>query len=163
MTEPLLRAATQISTVDGERPLTRASGFYFARDERLFLVTSGHVVLDEASKHFPSRVEIELHLDAVNLTRSTGWSMPLYRDGKSLWHQGADAGGDIDVAVLEIDRAALPDEVVLRAFTPEHLQASLDEVEVGSPLLIVVACRSGSRSTRKTSAARSTSCRRAKT
>ncbi|MES2957429.1 MAG: serine protease [Pseudomonadota bacterium] len=137
MTEPLLLSATQISTFEDERLLTRASGFFFARDERLFVVTSGHVVLDEASKHFPNRVEIELHLDAVNLTRSTGWSMPLYRDGKGLWHQGADAGGEIDVAVLEIDRTALPAEVVLRAFTPEHLQASLDEVEVGSPLLIV--------------------------
>jgi hypothetical protein len=137
MTEPLLLTATQISTFDGERLLTKASGFFFARDERLFLVTSRHVVLDEPSQHFPNRIEIELHLDAVNLTRSTGWSMPLYRDGKGLWHQGADAGGQVDVAVLEVDRAALPKSVVLRAFTPQHLQAALDEVEVGSQLLIV--------------------------
>jgi trypsin-like peptidase len=137
MTEPLLLSATQISTFEGERLLTRASGFYFARDDRLFMVTSGHVVLDEPSKHFPDRIEIELHLDAVNLTRSTGWSMPLYRDGKGLWHQGTDAGGEIDVAVLEIERTALPKEVVLRAFTPAHLQGSLDEIEVGSPLLVV--------------------------
>jgi len=137
MTEPLLLSATQISTYDGDLLLTRASGFYFSRAERLFLVTSGHVVLDEASKHFPSRIEIELHLDAVNLTRSTGWSMPLYRDGKSLWRQGADSGGEIDVAVLEIERAALPEGALFRAFTPEHLQDSLDEIEVGSPLLIV--------------------------
>jgi len=137
MTEPLLLSATQISTYDGDRLLTRASGFYFARKERLFLVTSGHVVHDEPSKHFPSHIEIELHLDAVNLTRSTGWSMPLYRDGKSLWRQGADSGGEIDVAVLEIERAALPEGALFRAFTPEHLQDSLDEIEVGSPLLIV--------------------------
>jgi hypothetical protein len=137
MTEPLLLTATQISTFDGERLLTKASGFFFARDERLFLVTSLHVVLDEPSQHFPNRIEIELHLDAVNLTRSTGWSMPLYRDGKSLWHQGEDAGGQIDVAVLEVDRAALTASVVLRAFTPQHLLAALDEVEVGTQLLIV--------------------------
>jgi hypothetical protein len=137
MTEPLLLTATQISTFDGERLLTKASGFFFARDERLFLVTSRHVVLDEPSQHFPDRIEIELHLDAVNLTRATGWSMPLYRAGKSLWHQGEDAGGQIDVAVLEVDRAALPESVVLRAFTPRHLLAALDEVEVGTQLLIV--------------------------
>jgi len=137
MTEPLLLTATQISTFDGERLLTKASGFFFARDERLFLVTSRHVVLDEPSKHFPNQIEIELHLDAVNLTQSTGWSMPLYRDGKSIWRQGEDSGGEIDVAVIEIDRAALPKSVLLRAFTPQHLQASLDEVEVGSQLLIV--------------------------
>jgi hypothetical protein len=41
------------------------------------------------------------------------------------------------VAVLELDRAALPKSAVLRAFTPAHLQHSLDEVEVGTSLLIV--------------------------
>jgi hypothetical protein len=137
MPEPLLLAATQISTFDGERLLTRATGFFFSRDEHLFVVTSRHVVLDEPSKHFPSRIEIELHVDAVNLTRSTGLSMPLYRDGMSLWRQGEDPSGEIDVAVLEVDRGALPQSVLLRAFTPEHLQDSLDEIEVGSALLIV--------------------------
>ena len=137
MTEPLLLSVTQISTYDGDRLLTRATGFFFARDERLFVVTSRHVVLDEPSKHFPDRLEIELHTSAANLTQSTGLSMLLYRDGKSIWRQGEDPAGEIDVAVIEIDRAALPDPVMLRAFTPAHLQDSLDELEVGSALLIV--------------------------
>jgi len=137
MTEPLLLTAAQISTFDGTRLLTKASGFFFARDERLFLVTSRHVVIDEPSKHFPNRIEIELHTDADNLTRSTGFSVLLYREGKSIWRQGRDPSGGIDVAVIELDRAALPPSVLLRAFTPAHLQASLDDIEVGSPLLIV--------------------------
>lgn len=137
MTEPLLLSVTQISTYDGDRLLTRATGFFFARDDRLFVVTSRHVVLDEPSKHFPDRLEVELHTSAANLTQSTGLSMLLYRDGKSIWHQGEDPAGEIDVAVIEVDRAALPATVLLRAFTPAHLQDSLDDVEVGSPLLIV--------------------------
>ncbi len=137
MIESILLTSTQISTFDGGRLLTRASGFFFSRDERLFLVTSRHVVIDEPSKHFPDRIEIELHIDEVNLTRSTGFSIPLYRDGKSVWRQGTDQGGEIDVAVIELERAALPDPIVLRAFTPEHLQTSLREVEVGTALLIV--------------------------
>ena len=137
MTEPLLLAATQVSTFLGERLLTRASGFFFARDERLYLVTSAHVVLDPAIEHLPDRIEIELHTDEVNLTRSTGFSLPLYHDGRSVWRQGRDSGGEIDVAVIEIDRGALPASTVLHAFTPAHLQAALDEVEVGTALLIV--------------------------
>lgn len=137
MIEPLLLSATQVSTFAGQRLLTRASGFYFARDERLFLVTSRHVLIDEPSDHRPDRIEIELHVDDVNLTRSTGFSMPLYRDGRALWHQGRDSGGPIDVAVLEIDRTVLPKAASLRAFTPAHLQNTFDEVEVGTPLLIV--------------------------
>jgi len=137
MTEPLLFTATQISTYDGDRLLTRASAFFFSRDERLFIVTSAHVMIDKASKHLPDRVEIELHTDAVNLTRSIGFSVPLYHDGRSLWREGRDSGGEIDVAVIEIEREKLPDGVVLRAFTPQHLQAKLRDIEVGSQLLIV--------------------------
>ena len=137
MTEPLLLAATQISTFDGERLLTRASGFYFARDERLFLVTSGHVVLDEPSKHFPDRIEIELHVDQNNLTESIGFSIPLYRNRKSVWREGLDSAGKIDVAVLELDRKALPATFVYSAFTPKHLPQDHDQVEIGSSLLII--------------------------
>ncbi len=137
MTEPLLLAATQVSTFLGERLLTRASGFFFARDERLFVVTSAHVVLDPAIEHLPDRIEIELHTDEVNLTRSTGFSLPLYHDGRSVWRQGRDSGGEIDVAVIEIERDKLPASVVMRAFTPQHLQDELDDVEVGTPLLVV--------------------------
>lgn len=137
MIEPLLLTATQISTFDGARLLTRASGFFFAREDRLFLVTSRHVLLDESSQHFPDRIEIELHVDSDNLTRSTGFSVLLYRAGKSIWRQGVDPAGEIDVAIIELERAALPATVVLRAFTPAHLQAALDDVEVGAPVLIV--------------------------
>lgn len=137
MIEPLLLTTARISTFDGERPLTGASGFFFEREGRLFLVTSRHVVIDEPSKHFPNRIEIELHTDANNLTHSTGLSVLLYRDGKSVWRQGNDTGGEIDVAVIELERAALPKSVVLRCFTPAHLQRSLQEVEVGASLLIV--------------------------
>lgn len=137
MIEPLLLTTARVSTFDGQHPLTGASGFFFERESRLFLVTSRHVMFDEPSNHFPNRVEIELHTDATDLTRSIGLSLLLYRDGKSVWRQGTDSGGEIDVAVIELERTALPPSVVLRSFTPTHLQGSLREVEVGTPVLIV--------------------------
>ncbi len=137
MIESLLLTTTRVSTFDGDRALTGASGFFFERDGRLFLVTSRHVVIDKPSKHFPNRIEIDLHTDEVNLTQSSVLSVMLYQDGKSVWRQGRDAGGEIDVAVIELDRAALPPTVLLRSFTPAHLQRSLQEVEVGSSLLVV--------------------------
>jgi len=61
MIESLLLTATRVSTFDGNRLLTGASGFFFERDARLFLVTSRHVMMDKPSNHFPNRIEIELH------------------------------------------------------------------------------------------------------
>ena len=62
--------------------------------------------------------------------------MLLYRDGKSVWRQGSDSGGEIDVAVIELDRAALPER---RACAPSRRRtcSPLDEVEVGTSLLVV--------------------------
>jgi S1-C subfamily serine protease len=137
MIEPLLLTTVRVSTFDGKRLLSCASGFFFEREGRLFLVTSRHVMIDAPSNHFPNRIEIELHTDDKDLRRSTGMSVLLHLDGRSVWHQANDAGGEIDVAVIELDRAALPQSVMLRCFTPAHLQRSLQEVEVGTSLLIV--------------------------
>jgi hypothetical protein len=135
--EPLLLSTARVSTFFGTQPLTGASGFFFERDQRLFFVTSRHVLIDRPTRHFPDRIEIELHTDAENLTQSVVLSVLLYRDGLSVWHEGSDAGGEIDVAAIELQRSALPPSVLLRCFRPEHLQGLLDEVEVGSSLLVV--------------------------
>ncbi len=137
MIETLLLTTTRISTFDNQAALTSASGFFFERDERLFLVTSRHVFIDEPSKHHPNRIEIDLHSDPENLTASTVLSALLYRDGKSVWRHGRDASGEIDVAVLELDRSAMPASTALECFTVDHLQRTFDEVEVGTSLLVV--------------------------
>ena len=137
MTEPLLLTTTRVSTFLGQQLLTAATGFFFSREERLFLVTSRHVLHDEPSGHFPDRIELVLHADAVDLTRTVLFSVLLYRDGRAAWRQGADSGGAVDVAVLELDRGMLPQALVLRAFEPRHLQLATAEVEVGASLRIV--------------------------
>jgi len=135
--ESILLTAANILTYEGQRALTNASGFFFERDDHLFLVTSRHVLSDEPGKHFPDRIEIELHTDAENLAKSTGFSIPLYRDGRAIWRQGTDTAGEIDVAVIELDREAIPGSTVYRAFTPAHLMREPDRVEVGMTLLVV--------------------------
>jgi hypothetical protein len=134
--DPLLLATARVSTFLGPLLQTNASGFFFERDGELYLVTSRHVVIDAPNKHLPDRIEIELHLDGVDLTRSTGFSIPLYADGKSVWRQGRDSGGEVDIAVLALDRTKLPPDVVLRAFTPAQIAAPGDGIGVGASLLV---------------------------
>ena len=137
MIESLLLTAARVLTFKKQRQLTNASGFFFKRDDHLFLVTSRHVLIDKPSQHFPDRIEIELHIDPNNMTKSTGFSIPLYRAGKSTWRQGLDTAGDVDVAAIEIDRAALPETTSYYAFTPQHLLGPHEQVEVGSTLQVV--------------------------
>jgi len=135
--ESLLLASARVCTFEQKRLLTNASAFFFQREERLFLVTSRHVMFDKPSKHFPDRIEVELHTNPQLMANSTGFSIPLYRNGKSIWRVGSDTAGEIDVAVIEIERSALPKTAVYGAFTPKNLIGKLDQVEIGSSLLIV--------------------------
>ena len=137
MIESLLLTTARVSTFFGTQALTVASGFFFQRDERLYLITNRHVLIDRPTGHLPDRIEIEVHTDTDNLTQATALSVWLYREGRAIWHQGSDAAGEIDVAAIALDRAAMPAAEVLRAFTPAHLQLRLQEVKVGTPLLVV--------------------------
>lgn len=137
MIESLLLAVTRVSTLVGSQELTNATGFFFEREGRLFLVTNRHVVLDEASDHRPDRLEIELHVDPENVATTIQFSIPLYRGTQPAWREGTDSAGTVDVVTLQLERAALPHRLVLQPFTPKHLIDQLDEIEVGTRVLIV--------------------------
>jgi S1-C subfamily serine protease len=137
MIDALLLSATRVLTFREQLLLTNASGFFFDRNDRLFLVTSRHVVLDEPSNHRPDRLVIEMHVDASDMAKSTDVSVPLYRDGTAAWREGVDGGGRVDVAAVEIPRGAIPASATYRAFTPDHLGAADASIAVGTGLLVV--------------------------
>jgi len=135
--EPLFLTTSRVMTFEGDRLLTGASGFFFERGTRLFFITSGHVLQDEPSGHRPDRIEIELHIGGVDLTRSSSLSVWLFESGLSQWRQGSDTGGGIDVAAIEINRELLPATAQIRYFTTAHLQLDLGQIRAGQDLLIV--------------------------
>lgn len=135
--EAILLTAAHIRTFAASHLLTGASGFFFRRDDRLFLVTNRHVFCDEPSGHFPDRVEIALHTDANDLTRHVTFSIPLYANGLALWRQAADTGGLVDIATIEIQTDRLPEHVVLHAFDQSHLDPQDEDVAIGDNLMIV--------------------------
>ncbi len=140
MLDSILLSAARVRTFTHDTPLTNASGFFFANNDSLFLVTSRHVLIDDASQHFPDRVEIDLHVDELNLANVATISVPLYLNGKSNWRQGEDGSGSVDIAAIEIDQSTLPVNALYCAFGPENLAAECTpshSIELGSPLLVV--------------------------
>ena len=71
------------------------------------------------------------------MAASTGFSVLLYREGLSIWREGSDTAGQVDIAVIELDREAMPRPTVYHAFTPEHLLGEPTRVEIGASLLVV--------------------------
>jgi len=131
-----LFGVTRVLTFKGSVSLTAASGFFFERSGRLFLITSRHVLFDAATGHAPDRIEIEVHTDARDLTRVGTLSALLYRNGTAEWIQAQDSGGPVDVAALALDTAALPDGYLVQAFTPADLPGHSFYIDVGDRLVI---------------------------
>lgn len=137
MVEPILLTTVRVLTFSDGQPLTNATGFFFENQDRIFLVTSRHVVFEPATGHFPDRIQIGLHVDPNNVCTLTNFSIPLYSRGAKVWREELDRDGTVDIAVIEIDRDAFPSPVVYHAFTPEQIPARYDQIEVGSALLVV--------------------------
>ena len=136
MVETLLLTVVRISPTLQNQKLSNATGFFFRREGRLFLVTSRHVVLDERTKHRPDRIEIELHVDPSNVTVVEQRSIPLYLNGQALWREASDTGGLLDVVTIELDPMTLPNTLLYQAFSVEHLVNTLDDIEVGARVLV---------------------------
>lgn len=137
MVETILLTVTRLTTLRGQTILSNATGFFFERDGQLWLITNRHVVLDEPSQHRPDALDLEIHSDPENLAAVTQVRVPLYEGAAGRWREAIDAAGVIDVVALPIAPEELPPQAVYRAFTPEHLVVKLEEVEVGTRLLVV--------------------------
>ena len=134
--DALLFANTRITTFSGPWVLTSASGFFFRRGERLFVVSNRHVFADVVTAHHPDRIQIGFHTDAQDLTRHAVLELPLVREGVGQWREATDSGGAVDVAALEIPAASLPPAAVWQAFDEGHLQARGETVAIGDALTI---------------------------
>ena len=56
--------------------------------------------------------------------------------GMTVWRQARDSAGEVDVAAIEIDRAAMPAGCIVRPFGSMHLPVGFDLFEVGDRLAI---------------------------
>lgn len=134
--DALMLTTTRITTCAQAQALTHASGFFFRRGDRLFLVTNRHVFRDDAHSHFPDRLEFGVHTHAQDLAQHCVVSLPLYRDGLGLWREAADSGGAVDVAAIEIPSDSLPAGAVLQAFDDSHLDPRGEDIAIGDALAI---------------------------
>lgn len=137
LVDPLLLTTVRLTTFSQGALLTNATAFFFTRHERLFLVTGRHVMHDELNNHVPDSINIDIHTNPDNLAEAVDYTIPLYRDEQRLWRQGMDVSGEIDVAVIEIDKDLFPASAAFQAFTTDHLLAADEHVDVGCSLLIV--------------------------
>lgn len=136
--ESILLAVTQVFTFKDSKGLTTATGVFFQRDDRLYLITNHHVVQDLPSNHEPDRLEIDLHTNLDNITETVRYSIPLYNDdNEPLWLEATDSGGLVDIVAILIDAEHFPPNSQYQAFGMDNLVENMEDVEIGTSVRVV--------------------------
>ncbi len=136
MAESILLTAARVSTFDGDKLLTGATDSSYATND-FSSSPAGTSSFNAPAEHSKPTRNRAAHR-CRRPDPSERLSVWLYVDGKSIWRQGSDTGSS--------RRQGRPSSWTVRPFRlrwrctlsrPAHLQSMLDEVEVGSALLVV--------------------------
>ncbi|MCP5144589.1 MAG: trypsin-like peptidase domain-containing protein [Gammaproteobacteria bacterium] len=136
--ESILLTTTQVSTFSGTALLSRATGFFFSRDNRLYCITNRHIVIDEAAGHQPDQIQIMLHTNRDNVTQTIEFAIPLYdANGGRRWREASDTSGLVDVVALQLKPEEFPEGAIYYAFDHNHLPKDMARIEVGESIRII--------------------------
>lgn len=135
--EPVLLSCVRLETKSAERTLTNATGFFFERDTRLFVITCRHVVTDPATGHAPDSLCLFVHTDPSNLAATSCMTVALRSGGAMLWREATDTAGTVDAVAVPIDPTLLSSTAHYRAFGVDDLYSAQDGAEVGDPVIVV--------------------------
>ncbi|NPV63623.1 MAG: trypsin-like peptidase domain-containing protein [Methanotrichaceae archaeon] len=114
-----------------------ASGFFYEDLNKLFFVTNRHVVVDEEEDFFPDSLELNLHTDQEDLSRSKKYTISLYEGDMRLWLEYPRDGKGIDVVALPVDKDEIDSEFHVEAFSKKDLLSPRRYISIGDDLLVV--------------------------
>jgi S1-C subfamily serine protease len=100
----LLVVVTLILQITNGQIVGSATGFFYEKNDSLYLITNRHVVIDETKGIKPDILRVKLHSDPNDLTKNGDVDIPLYSNNIAKWHVHPDySAKKIDIAVIEID------------------------------------------------------------
>lgn len=134
----LLVSVTLIVQIQNGSPVGQATGFFYSKNDTLYLVTNRHVVCDEARSMKPDALRIRLHTDRMDLSKNAEVDVPLYSNGVPLWHAHPDhATKKIDIAVIELDQKHTKSKYVLKALSSSDFLPRQYVVSPGEDVMVI--------------------------
>lgn len=115
--------------------LGSATGFFFEHDDKRFLVTNRHVVIDERRGHYPDHLVIRVHSSRTEFDLTRDIEVPLYDVTRSpLWME--HPAGGFDLAALEIG-GLLRDSDMIEYWNAGRFLPNDVRVDLGAEMLVV--------------------------
>lgn len=118
----ILLTVALITQIQGGKPIGSATGFFYLKNDRLYLVTNKHVFKDDTKKIAPETISLRLHTDKTDLSKNSDLLIQLYADKKPLW-KVHKTQTNADVAIIELDKQAL-NGFIIKAFSKENFLPS---------------------------------------
>lgn len=104
----ILAAAVFLIQIQGNQPVGTATGFFYLKDDAVYLITNRHVLRDEQKGHRPDTLRLRMHADPNDLAKNVDFDLPLYSKGVSLWFtHPIYPNPPIDIAVVTLDQARI--------------------------------------------------------
>lgn len=135
--DDVLLCVAKIVTFSGGKSLTNATGFFFLKNDYLYLITARHVVANYETGHTPDSIQVLLHNDNRNLQCHSGLSIPLYLDGISQWWEHPTLGNDVDLVAISVNIPTVLLDHLVATFTPHDIASVEDCLPLGQDVFIV--------------------------
>lgn len=124
--------------IQNGQPIGTATGFFYLKNNIVYLVTNRHVVLDEAKNIKPDALRLKLHVDPSNLAKNVDFEVPLYSKGIARWYVHQDyASKKIDVAVVEVDQERLKRGHFVKALSAANFFPSNYVMQPGEDVMVI--------------------------
>jgi hypothetical protein len=131
-------AVAQLECFDENTLIARATGFFYASGNALYLITNRHVVLDENEGHVPDKLKLLLHTDAADIRKNGVCVVPLYdHRGRPRWLEHPELGKEADVVAIPLDASRVEREFIVKPFDAKNHLPEEVEVQVGEDLIVI--------------------------
>jgi hypothetical protein len=115
-------------------PIRYGTGFFFMKNEQLFLITNRHVIIKETEDHYPNAVRMLIHTNTQDLRQNEYFEVS---GATKLWREPNPSTADV-VAIPLIDRNNLDTQkFLIRAFTPGNLLPNNIQLQIGEDILVM--------------------------
>ena len=134
----ILAVVILIIQIQSGQPVGTATGFFYARNDIVYMVTNRHVVLDEEKGIKPDTLRVKLHEDPKDMTKNVDFDIPLYTNDSVKWHVHSDyKTKKIDVAVIEIDQKSLKAGHFIKELSSSNFLPKEFVIQPGEDVMVI--------------------------
>ncbi len=134
---PIVTTVTYIQQLKSNSVIGTASGFFYSRNGRLFLVTNRHVVRGEQPGKTPDTLRLFLHRDPNNISNNDTYNVPLYSSSDTPSWKDHPIHQVADVALLELDADAIKSRFFIKAWSAAEFLPSKYVLDPGEDVFIM--------------------------